>query len=183
MSNALGVAEFRSIAKGIEMLDEMTKKANVKIVENRIVCIGRFFVIVSGDVADVTAAIDTLDGLPDSELIGCKVIPRLEPGVTERINGKIERENISAIGVVETRDIHSGLYGANSIKKSSSVEILRISLTLGLGGKALVIFTGDIASVRNGIEAARESMEDPKNIVSAAAIASPSEEFVQNLLR
>ncbi len=183
MSGALGVAEFRSIGKGIEMLDEMTKKANIEIIENRIVCIGRFFVIVSGDVADVTAAIDTLEGLPESELIGCNVIPRLEPGIIEKINGKIERDNISAIGVVETRDIHSGLYGANSIKKSSNVDILRISLTLGLGGKALVIFTGDIASVRNGIEAARESIGDPKKIVSAAAIASPSEEFIKNLLR
>lgn len=183
MSNALGVAEFRSIAKGIEMLDEMTKKANIRIVENRIVCIGRFFVIISGDVADIRAAIDSLGDLPESELIGCKVIPRLEPGIIEKINGKIDRENISAIGVVETRDIHSGLYSANSIKKASSVDMLRISLTLGLGGKALVVFTGDIASVRNGIEVAKETIDNPKNIVSAAAIASPSEEFIKNLLR
>lgn len=182
MSRALGIAEFKSIAKGIEMLDTMTKVANVKIVENRIVCIGRFFVVVSGEVADVQAAIDSLDGLPSSELMGCNVIPRLEPGVTEKINGKIDRENISAIGVVETRNIHSGLYGANFIKKSSDVEILRISLTLGLGGKAYVIFTGDIASVRNAIEVAAQNV-DAKDIVSSAAIASPSQEFIENLLR
>lgn len=183
MSRALGIAEFRSIAKGIEMLDTMTKKANVKIVENRIVCIGRFFVIVSGEVADVTAAIDTLDGLSDSDLVGCKVIPRLEPGVTDKINGKMIRENISAIGVIETRDINSGLYGANFIKKSSDVEIIRISLTLGLGGKALVVFTGDIASVRNGIEVAKQNLEDPKDIVYAGAIASPSQEVIENLFK
>lgn len=182
MSRALGIAEFKSIARGIEMLDTMTKVANVKIVENRVVCIGKFFVIVSGEVADVTAAIDSLAGLSSSELVGSQVIPRLEPGVTERINGKIDRDNISAIGVVETRNITSGLYGANFIKKSSDVEILRISLTLGLGGKAFVIFTGDIASVRNAIDVASQNV-DEKNIVSAAAIASPSQEFIENLLR
>lgn len=183
MSKALGIAEFESIAKGIEMLDAMTKKSNVKIVENKIVCIGKFLVIVSGEVADVNAAINTLDGLSDSELIGSKVIPRLEPGVTDKINGKMIRENISAIGVIETRDVNSGLYGANSIKKSSDVEIIRISLTFGLGGKALVIFTGDIASVRHGIEVARENLEDPEDMIYAGAIASPSQELIENLFK
>lgn len=183
MGQALGVAEFKSIAKGIEMLDTMTKKANIKIVENKIVCIGKFFVIVSGEVADVTAAIEALDGLSDSELVGAKVIPSLADGVIEKINGKIVRENITALGVVETKDLNSGLYCGNYIKKSSNVEILRISLTLGLGGKALVIFTGDIASVRNGIDIANEKVKNPNDIISAVAIPSPSEEFIENLFR
>ncbi len=183
MNLALGIAEFRSIAKGIEMLDIMTKKSNVKIIENRIVCIGKFFIILSGDVAAVKAAIDTLADLSDSELVGSKVIPRIEAGVIDKINGKMIRENISAIGVLETRDINSGLYAANYIKKSSNVEIIRISFTLGLGGKSLVIFTGDIASVKNGIEVARDNLEDPKAIVYSAAIASPSKELIENLFR
>lgn len=183
MGQALGIAEFKSIAKGIEMLDTMTKKANIKIVENRIVCIGKFLVIVSGEVADVTAAIASLDELSDSELVGAKVIPSVADGVIEKINGKIVRENIKALGVVETRNLNSGLYCGNYIKKSSDVEILRISLTLGLGGKSLVIFTGDIASVRNGIEIAKEKVSNPNDIVSAVAIPSPSQEFIENLFR
>ena len=183
MGQALGVAEFRSIAKGIEMLDNMTKQANIKIVENRIVCIGKFLVMISGEVADVSAAIESLSGLPDTELVGAKVIPSLAEGVIEKINGKIERDNITALGVVETKDMNSGLYCANYIKKSSDVEILRISLTLGLGGKALVIFTGDIASVQNGIDIAKEKVANPSDIVSAVAIPSPSQEFTDNFFK
>ena len=165
------------------MLDTMTKKANIDIVENRIICIGKFFVIVSGEVADVTAAISSLDGLSDSELVGTAVIPSVADGVIEKINGKIVRDNIQALGVVETRNLKSGLYCGNYIKKTSNVEILRISLTLGLGGKSLVIFTGDIASVRNGIDVAREKVSNPSDIVSAVAIPSPSQEFVEKLFR
>ena len=183
MNLALGIAEFRSIAKGIEILDTMTKKANVKIIENRIVCIGKFFVIIAGEVADVKAAMDTLNVLSDAELVGAKVIPRIEDGVIDKINGKMLRENISAIGVLETRDINSGLYAANFIKESSNVEIIRISFTLGLGGKSLVIFTGDIASVKHGIEVARDNLKDPKAIIYAGAIASPSKELIENLFQ
>lgn len=182
MDLALGLAEFKSIAKGIEMLDTMTKRANVKIVENRIVCIGKFFIVISGEVADVTAAISSLDGLPSTELVGSKVIPRLEPGVTEKINARIESDKILALGVVETRDVNSGIYSANYIKKSSDVDILRVSMTLGLGGKSLVIFSGDIASVRNGIDVTKERLGD-KDIVSAVAIPSPSEEFKEKLFK
>lgn len=183
MGQALGVAEFKSIAKGIEMLDVMTKKANIKIVENRIVCIGKFFVIISGEVADVTAAIESLNDLSESELVAAKVIPSLADEVIEKINGKIVRENIRSIGVVEAKNVSSGLYCANYIKKSSNVEILRVSLTLGLGGKSLVIFTGDIASVRNGIDIAKEKVSNPNDIVSAVAIPSPSQEFIENLFK
>lgn len=182
MGQALGLAEFKSIAKGIEMLDTMTKRANVSIVENRIVCVGKFFVVVSGEVADVTAAIEAAKELSGSELVGAKVIPSLADGVIEKINGKIDREKITALGVVESRNVYSGLYAANYIRKSSSVEILRISMTLGLGGKALVIFTGDIASVRNAIDVASEKVNDT-DIVSAVAIPSPSKEFIENLFR
>lgn len=182
MGQALGLAEFKSIAKGIEMLDTMTKRANVSIVENRIVCIGKFFVIISGDVADVTAAIDATRELSDAELVGAKVIPSLADGVIEKVNSKIIRENITALGVVESRNVHSGLYAANYIKKSSNVEILRVSLTLGLGGKALVIFTGDIASVRNAIDVASQKVSE-KEIVSAVAIPSPSQEFIDKLFK
>jgi microcompartment protein CcmL/EutN len=181
MGTAIGVAEFKSIAKGVEMLDLMTKKAAIKIVDNRTVCIGKFFVIISGDVADVTASIDEVVDKSGPELVGAKVIPSLADGVADKINAVIDRSNINALGIVETKDLSTGLYCANYIKKSSEVTILRISLTLGLGGKALVIFTGDVASVRNGIEIAKEKAKDPEKIVAAVEIPSPSKELIEKM--
>ena len=183
MGQAIGLAEFKSIAKGIEALDDMTKKASIKIVENRIVCMGRYFCVIAGDVADVNAAIDGAKDISPEFLVGAKVIPSLADDVINKINAKIDRDNISAIGVVETRSTNAGLYCANYIKKSSEVEILRVSIMFGLAGKSVVIFTGDIASVRNGIEVAKGKVSDEKDIVAAVAIPSPSREFVENLFK
>lgn len=182
MGIAIGIAEFKSIAKGLEVLDKMTKASSVKIVDNRMVCVGKFFVVVSGEVADVQAAISTAEELSGQHLVGSKVIPSLMEGVTEKINAKISRDDITALGIVEAKDLNSGLYAANYIKKYSQVELLKISLTLGLGGKSLVIFTGDIASVKNAIEVAEEKLHDPSKIIASAAIASPSREFIDNFL-
>jgi microcompartment protein CcmL/EutN len=183
MGMAIGIAEFKSIAKGVEMLDMMTKRAAVKIVDNRAICVGKFFVIISGDVADVSAAIDAVTENSGPELVGAKVIPSLADGVAEKINAQIDTTDIGAIGIVETKDINTGLYCANYIKKSSQVTILRISIQFGMGGKAVVLFTGDVASVNNGIEVAKEKAHDSEKIIAAVAIPSPSKELVSNLFK
>lgn len=182
MGIAIGLAEFKSIAKGMEMTDKMTKKSDIKIVENRIVCIGKFFVIISGYVSDVQSAIDEVVSSSDNGLVAAKVIPSLMDGVAKKVNAKISRDSINALGIVESKDIASGFYCANYIKKFADVELLKISMTFGMGGKALVIFTGDLSSVESGLDVARERIGDPSKLVEAVAIASPSREFMDNFL-
>lgn len=182
MGMAIGLAEFKSIAKGMEMTDKMTKKSDIKIVENKIVCVGKFFVVISGDVSDVQSAIDVVVDSVDNGLVAAKVIPSLMDGVAEKVNAKISRDDINALGIIESKDIASGFYCANYIKKFSDVELLRISMSFGMGGKALVIFTGDLSSVQSGLDVARERVSDPSKLVEAVVIASPSKEFIDNFL-
>lgn len=180
MGKAIGVIEFRSIGKGIEATDAMTKRAEIKILDNRMICIGKYFVIVTGEVAAIKDAIDEGERIAGDTLVGSNVIASVADGVLEKINASFDRKNIQALGIFETKDLTSGIYGANYIKKSSNVELLKIALTLGLGGKAIVLFTGDVSSVTNALEIAREKI-DPLKIVSAINIPSPSEELISNL--
>ncbi|MDO5707367.1 MAG: BMC domain-containing protein [Andreesenia angusta] len=182
MGIALGVAEFKSIAVGLDMLDKMTKTATIEIVDNRIVCIGKFLITVSGEVADVQSAINRAKEETGSSLIAAEVIPSVMDGVIEKINARIDRDNISSIGIFETKTLSSGILCANKIKKTSQVELLRVSLTLGLGGKSLIVFTGDIASVKAALEAAKGELSDKNELnklVSDIAIASPSQSFIE----
>lgn len=182
MGVAIGLAEFKSIAKGMEMLDRMTKKSDIKIVDNRVVCVGKFFVVISGDVSDVESAIGEVKENSGNALVAAKVIPSLMDGVAEKINAKINRDDINALGIVEASDIASGFYCANYIKKFSNVELLRVSISFGLGGKSFVIFTGDLSSVQSGLDIAREKVSDSSKVVEAVVIASPSKEFLDNFL-
>lgn len=182
MGMAVGLAEFKSIAKGLEMLDKMTKKADIKIVENRVVCIGKFFVMISGLVADVQSAINEVVEESGSYLVESKVIPSIMDGVLEKVNARINREDVRALGIVEAKNVAIGLYCSNYIKKFSNVDILKISLTYGLGGKTFVVFTGDLSSVESGIEVAKDKVGDMSKVVSAVVIPSPSKEFIENFL-
>jgi len=53
---ALGMIEFKSVARGVFSTDAMVKKAPVRIVETHPVCPGKYITIICGDVADVEEA-------------------------------------------------------------------------------------------------------------------------------
>jgi len=181
MGKAIGVIEFKSIGKGIESTDAMLKCADVSVIESKMVCIGKYFVIITGEVAAVSDSIKAGEEVGGDSVIGAAVVPSVADGVLEKVNAKIVKDNIQALGILETKDLLYGIYGANYIKKSSDVDLLRVSIALGLGGKCVVIFTGDIASVENSLQVAVERIGDDSKIVSAVAIPSPAKELVDSL--
>ncbi|BEP27858.1 BMC domain-containing protein [Helicovermis profundi] len=181
MGKAIGVMEFRSIGKGIESLDAMLKCASVSVILSRIICIGKYFVIITGDVAAVENAINTGNIIGTNEVKGSLIIPSVAEGVLEKINVKIDKSDIKALGIVETKSLAYGILAANSVKKSSNVELLKVSIMLGLGGKCLVLFTGDVASVESALEYTKNKINDNPKIVSAISIPSPSKELIDAL--
>lgn len=181
MGKAIGVIEYNSIGKGIESLDAMLKCADVSVIESKMVCIGKYFVIITGEVAAVSDSIEAGKEIGMDAVIGAAVVPSVADGVLEKVNADIVKDNIQALGILETKDLLYGVYGANYIKKSSDVDLLRVSITFGLGGKCVVLFTGDVASVENSLEVAVEKIGDGSKIVSAIAIPSPAKELVDSL--
>ncbi len=59
MQEAIGMVEAKSLVAAMEAADSMLKVANVKILDFQIVGSGLVSVTVSGDVAAVTAAVET----------------------------------------------------------------------------------------------------------------------------
>ena len=59
MQEAIGMVEVKSLVAAMEAADSMLKAANVKILDFQIVGAGLVSVTVSGDVAAVTAAVET----------------------------------------------------------------------------------------------------------------------------
>ncbi len=54
-------------------------------------------------------------------------------------------------------------------------------MSLGLGGKCIVLFTGDVASVQNALDVAVEKIGENSKIISAVAIPSPDKALIDNL--
>ncbi|SHF92975.1 BMC domain-containing protein [Ornithinibacillus halophilus] len=80
--SAIGLIETRGLTAAIEALDSMAKAANIRLVDLKRVGSGLITVIIEGDVADVSAAIEVGKLAPDltgGELISSNVIPRPHP--------------------------------------------------------------------------------------------------------
>ena len=56
MKKSIGALEFRSISKGIEVSNEVVKKAFVEVSYLKSICPGKFFLIVNGDAGEVKEA-------------------------------------------------------------------------------------------------------------------------------
>lgn len=78
MKEAIGMVETRSLVGAIEAADAMLKAANVKIMDFQIVGSGLVSVTISGEVAAVTAAVETAKERAGSvaEVVSANVIPR-----------------------------------------------------------------------------------------------------------
>ncbi|PAV29742.1 carboxysome shell protein [Virgibacillus profundi] len=77
--SAIGLIETRGLTAAVEALDSMAKAANIRLVDLKKVGSGLITVIIEGDVADVSAAIEVGRLAPErtgGELISYNVIPR-----------------------------------------------------------------------------------------------------------
>ena len=59
MSQAIGILELTSIAKGMELGDAMLKSANVNLLVSKTICPGKFLLMLGGDIGAVQQAIET----------------------------------------------------------------------------------------------------------------------------
>ncbi|RUS47074.1 BMC domain-containing protein [Cohnella sp. AR92] len=79
---AIGMIETRGFVAALEALDTMCKAAAVRMIDLKRVGSGLVTVVVEGDVAAVSSAIEAGKQVPDrtgGELVSANVIPRPHP--------------------------------------------------------------------------------------------------------
>ena len=69
MYQAIGIVELKSIAKGIEATDAALKSAGISLVSARPACPGKFEMILTGNISNVTSAVEHV-----KERFGDKII-------------------------------------------------------------------------------------------------------------
>ena len=91
-------------------------------------------------------------------------------------------DKISAVGIVESFSMATMVIMADAILKAADLEPIELRLGNGLGGKALFVFTGDVAAVQSGIDARNEVAADKSLLVNSEIIPSPSKLLISSLL-
>ena len=176
--DSLGIVEIASIASGAELADGMVKVANVELLRATPLCSGRFIIYVSGDREAVqTSVLFARDS--QKTLIGSFVISNVSPLLVEALKKSEAAKRGEALGIVECRNVSAGINAADKAVKKSEVRLLKFVSGQGIMGKSFYVLGGDVAAVREAVEASREVLAD--RLVEAVVIPNPAEAMASAL--
>lgn len=172
MIYAVGVMEFKSIATGIEACDDALKASGVKLISAHPSCPGKYEIFITGSISEVQTAVDHVKAKFESNMIDSTVMGRIDPSVIEALMGAQSTAERGALGVVETYSGASIIKAADAAVKAAKVTIVDLRLSRGMGGKGVLMITGEVGDVTAAVEAGsdyavRQGLFTGKSIMAA----------------
>ncbi len=182
MKKSIGLLEFKSIAKGIEVTDEVLKLANVELIFASPICPGKYVSLLSGDVAAINHAMEGAQQLGGVFQIEALTLSNIHEDVLRALSGTCEVGAINALGVIETMSAVSSIMVADTAIKASNVSLIEVRIARGLGGKGFTLFSGEVSSVNRAIDACKNQYKPTGEILCATMISSPNQSVIDSLL-
>jgi microcompartment protein CcmL/EutN len=179
--NAVGVIEIKSIAKGIEACDNALKSAGIHLVSAHPVCPGKYEIVFTGPLSDVQTAIDQIRTVYGSYIIDAVMMGRIDNSVVKALMGAQDGVQQGALGVIETFSAASAIKAADTAVKTAKVEILDLRVSRGMGGKGMVLITGEVSDVTAAVEAGSTYAKDQGLFTGSSVMAAPHSELWQYL--
>jgi len=180
MLKSLGIMEFSSIAKGIETGDKMLKAATVEILMLRHICPGKFMIILTGEIGDVTEAVNSVVAKDKEKIVESTVISNAHEDLISSFKKRAHFQCTEAIGVFETATVTSSIIALDLALKSASVRLIKVVLGNGIGGKSYFVISGSVSSVEEATKIAENSISS-KRVIYKTIIPSPSKDIINNL--
>jgi len=170
---AIGLVEFKSIARALVAADNMIKTADVEVIEATVLCPGKYILLISGDVSSVQSAVDK--GVEDfaENVIDSFMLANVHDDVFPALNGTTPIDELQSLGIIETFSVASAIVAADAAAKAAVVKLLEIRIARGMGGKSFVLMTGDVGAVTVAVEAGAASIKEGGFLVSTAIIPNP----------
>lgn len=178
----IGFLELNSIAKGVEAADAILKAAETELLFAKPTCPGKYVILFSGEVAAVTAALETGKQTAGRYAVDSVVLPAVDPQVIRGIHLAIAPAAVAAVGVMEFYSITAALYSADAAVKAADVTLMDVRLGTGIGGKSFVVFSGEVAAVRESLNCGLNMATALGMAVTGVVIPNPRKEVFDSLL-
>jgi microcompartment protein CcmL/EutN len=155
---AVALIEFSSIAAGIVAGDAMVKASPVGSIYAGTVHPGKYLVLVSGDTAGVEEAYAKGMEVESGSVLDSVFLADVHPAVVDAMTADHESASVTgdAIGIIEANRVATIIAAADAGRKAAFVELSAIRMADGLGGKAYLLFAGDVAEVEAAVETSVE---------------------------
>ena len=177
MYKAIGVIELKSIPKGVEAADAALKSAGVEMVSSHPSCPGKYEIILSGSISNITAAVSHVNSRFEGFVIDSSVMGRIDEQVISALFGTHAAERRGSLGLLETYSASSAIKAADIAVKTARVEIYDLRVSRGMGGKGIVMLTGEIGDVTAAVEAGANYAKGEAMLSSYSIIAAPHEDL------
>ena len=170
----MGLLELASIAAGYEATDALRKEAAVEVLQARPVTPGKFVILFSGAVEDVSSALRHGLETGADTLLDSLFIPNIEPTLFALVQGAPPAPGaLDALGILETLSVASTIRAADIAAKTASLRMVSLVLAVGIGGKSYVTFTGEVGDVTAAVEAGAADAEAVGMLVRRVVIPRP----------
>lgn len=177
MYQAIGIIEIKSIAKGVEATDAALKSAGIRLISSHISCPGKYEIILTGAIADVTAAVEHVKSRFEEKLIDAAIIGRIDEQVITALFGTQAPAERGSLGIIEAYSAASTIKAADIAVKTSKVAIHELRISRGMGGKGAVLLTGAVGDVTAAVEAGARYAQEQGLFCGSAIIPAPHAEL------
>ncbi len=181
MFRAIGVIELKNVPKGVEATDDALKSAGVELVSAHPSCPGKFEIILTGSISNVTASVDHVSAKFGDYVIDTSVMGRIDERVISALFGTQKSEKKGALGLIETYSAATCIKAADLCVKTARVEIYDMRVSRGLGGKGIVLLTGEIGDVNAAVEAGANYAKGTGMLSATSVIAAPHPDLWEQL--
>jgi microcompartment protein CcmL/EutN len=183
---ALGFLELSSISRGLYLTDVVLKKAPVKVVASQPISSGKHVLLYFGDVASVQESHQAAIALASGTLLREILIPGVHESLAPFLDSLWKSEAAyfpasqgEAVGIVESTTLAGALLAADTALKTARVELCRMRLGQGIGGKAYFVLTGRQEEIDAALEAAEKCLTTLESFTRVDSIPRPEAEAFQ----
>ena len=173
MFKAIGVIELKSIPKGVEATDAALKSAGVELIAAHPSCPGKYEIILTGSISNVTAAVNHVLAKFEGYVIDSSIMGRIDEQVIAALFGTQTTAKKGSLGLIETFSAASCIKAADIAVKTARVEIFDLRVSRGMGGKGVVMLTGEVGDVTAAVEAGENYAKTAAALSSSSIIAAP----------
>ncbi len=181
MFKSIGVIELKSVPKGVEATDAALKSAGVEMVSAHPSCPGKYEIILTGSISNVTASVEHVVEKFGGYVIDSSIMGRIDEQVITALFGTQQGVKKGSLGLIETFSAATIIKAADIAVKTSRVDIYDLRVSRGMGGKGVVLLTGEVGDVTAAVEAGSNYAKQSGQLSSNAIIAAPHEELWNQL--
>ena len=181
MFKAIGVIELKNIPKGVEATDAALKSAGVDMVSSHPSCPGKYEIILTGSISNVTAAVDHVLSKFEGYVIDSSIMGRIDEQVIKALFGTQKTEKKGSLGLIETFSAATTIKAADIAVKTARVAIYDLRVSRGMGGKGVIMLTGEVGDVTAAVEAGANYAKQSGQMSSQAIIAAPHADLWEQL--